>query len=359
MDFFDDEATGPIDAPPPPRRRSSNRRRNRILRLALGIAVVFVVLVLLIFWGRSCQHNKKVDSYRSYMDAVATAIDDSNSLGKSLKKIVDDPTKYDNTELKTQLQGLVTQQDEIATRVDRLDHPGTLDDEAAVLTAAMEVRARGFELFRKAITVTLGGKKQVKASSIAALEGYLTGPDAYYQSRFYMQARNAMKDDGVDGVNVPTSTWYLTSDLLDKDSVQLMLDRLQTSSKTAGIHGVSLSGVTVQPSGTELVRDKSVPVQASPDLSFNVTVENQGNVDEQNVPVAVTLQLPGGDKLTQNASIAAIAAGQKQTVEVSGFNIPTDALSKTSILTVKAGPVPQEKVLENNSATYKFLLQLK
>ena len=105
-----------------------------------------------------------------------------------------------------------------------------------------------------------------------------------------------MKDDGVEGVNVPASTWYLTADLLDKDSVQSMLDRLQTSSKTAGIHGVALAGVTVLPSETDLVRDKSVTVPASPDLSFRVTVENQGNVEERDVPVEVTLQLPGGDK---------------------------------------------------------------
>ena len=131
MDFFDDEATGQIPATPPPPRRRTNRRRNQILRLVIGIAVIFVILVLLVFWIRSCQQNRKETAYRSYLEAVATAIDDSNALGKNLEKIVADPTKYDHNELKTQVQGLVTQQEEIATRVARLDHPGTLDGESA------------------------------------------------------------------------------------------------------------------------------------------------------------------------------------------------------------------------------------
>ena len=224
----------------------------------------------------------------------------------------------------------------------------------------MQVRARAFKLFDKAIAAALGKKKIAKPGPIAALEGYFTGPDAYYQSLFYTQTRKIMKDDDVSDVEVPTSTWYLTADLLDKARVQEMLDRLQTSSKTAGIHGVALSGVTVLPSATELVRDKSVTVPADADLAFSVTVENQGNVEERDVPVEVTLQLPGGGgKTTQTATIAVIAAGQKQSVEVQGFIIPPEAIAKTSTLTVKAGPVAEERVLENNSATYKFLLQLK
>ena len=46
-------------------------------------------------------------------------------------------------------------------------------------------------------------------------------------------------------------------------------------------------------------------------------------------------------------------------MSITGFAIPADALSKISTLTVKAGPVQGERVLSNNSGTYKILLQLK
>ena len=45
-------------------------------------------------------------------------------------------------------------------------------------------------------------------------------------------------------------------------------------------------------------------------------------------------------------------------MEVQGFAIPNEAITKTSTLRVKVGPVPEERVLTNNSATYQFLLNL-
>ena len=80
------------------------------------------------------------------------------------------------------------------------------------------------------------------------------------------------------------------------------------------------------------------------------------------MPVTATLVLPGGgdtNTITQEASIAVIEAGKTKDVAITGFAIPTEALSKKVKLTVKAGPVKGERVETNNSATYTLLLQLK
>jgi len=359
VDFFDDDANAEPLPPAPRPRRSGNRQRTRIQRLVIILVVLFVVIFLLAWWVRSCQHDRKVDSYREYMDAVATAIDDSKALGKSLSKIVDDPTQFESSKvLLAEVDKLATQQAEIATRAARQEHPGTLDAEAEVFATGMSVRSRGFDLFRKALEAVLDEKKSVKPSAITALSGYLSGPDAYYQTLFYTPVRQAMKDDGVSDVEVPTATYYLRTDILSEPRVTSMLSALGSSAKLGGVHGVALDGVTAKPSGTALVRGKSVPIPASADLSFVVTVENQGSVAESEVPVEVVLVLPGGDRLKQTGSIAAIAAGEKQTVEIEGFVIPNTAISKVSTLRVKVGPVAGEQTTTNNAATYQFLLKL-
>lgn len=359
MDFFDDDANAePLPSSPPPRRPSS-RRRTRVQRLVIALAVLFVVIFLLAWWLRSCQHDRKVEAYRDYMSGVATAIDDSKALGKKLSAVVDDPTQFENPKaLLAELDKLASQQDELAQRAARQEHPDSLSEQADVFATGMRVRARGFALFRAAIAGALDKKKSAKPGAIAALSGYLSGPDAYYQMLFYAPARRIMKDNDISDVAVPTATYYLNNDILTEESVTSMLQRLGASAKLGGVHGVALDGVTAQPSGTALVRGKSVPLPASPDLSFEVTVENQGNTAEADVPIEVVLVLPGGDRLKQTASIAAISAGKKQTVEVSGFVIPNTAIVKVSTLRVKVGPVAQEKVLSNNSAIYQFSLQL-
>ena len=158
---------------------------------------------------------------------------------------------------------------------------------------------------------------------------------------------------------MPTATYYLDGRHPHRGARHGHAQPLGASAKLGGIHGVALDGVTAKPSGTALVRGKSVPIPASPDLSFVVTVENQGSVAESDVPVEVVLVLPGGDKLKQTATIAAISAGKKPDGRGPGVRrSPTRRSAASSTLRVKVGPVPEERVLTNNSATYQFLLQL-
>jgi len=365
VDFFDDDASGQApaaDTPPPVRPpRRSNRRRNRILRIVILAAIVFLIVFGLAWWARACQQNRKVGSYRTYMDGVSTAIADSNALGKQLNQLVADPTKFSRKELIGKLDELSSKQEEIAVRSDRLKPPDTLKVEQDVFAMGMKVRSEGFRLLRTAVVASLG-KKRVTAAGLSALSAYFAGPDAYYMDLFYGPTRNAMSDDGVVGVTVPTSTYYLTAKTFERARLESMLSRVGSSSKLSGIHGVGLvSVVATSDSGTvPLVAGKTADVPASAQLSFVVKVMNQGDVSENNVPVAATLVLPGGGRpLLQEASIATINAGQSQNVTIQGFAIPSEALSKICTLKVKAGPVPEERVLSNNTGEYKFILQLK
>ena len=88
MDFFDDETSrAPADAGGPPSAprlvADPDRRRTRIQRLVILALILFIVVFGLAWWARSCQHNRKVDTYRSYFEGVATAIDDSKSPGQA------------------------------------------------------------------------------------------------------------------------------------------------------------------------------------------------------------------------------------------------------------------------------------
>ncbi len=364
MDFFDDETSrAPADAGGPPSapsaRRRPDRRRTRIQRLVILALIVFAVVFGIAWWARSCQHNRKVGTYQTYFDGVSTAIDDSADLGKQVSAIMLDPTKLSRKELIAKLGQLTAQQEEIAVRAGGLEPPGTLADEQVVFSTGMKVRASGFRLLRTAMLGALANKK-VGVKEITALDGYFSGPDAYYQELVYLPARQAMADDGVSDVAVPTSTYYLTWKALDPDTVTAMLDNIGKSSKLTGIHGVALLDVTAQ-SGSgdlKLVKGRTNDVPASADLAFVVQVQNQGSVAEKNVAVTATLTLPGGSTIKQQASIATVAAGKTQDATITGFAIPAEALSKVVTLKVVAGPVQGERVESNNSATYKLLLQL-
>ena len=60
----------------------------------------------------------------------------------------------------------------------------------------MKVRANGFGLLRTAMVGALANKK-VGVDDITMLDGYFSGPDAYYQQLVYAPARETMEEDGV------------------------------------------------------------------------------------------------------------------------------------------------------------------
>src|SRR5665648_292260 len=107
-----------------------------------------------------------------------------------------------------------------------------------------------------------------------------------------------------------------------------------------------------------LTKAGTVDIPATVGLAFDVKVQNQGDVTEENVAVTAEFKLPGGNPLKQSGTIATIASGQTQSVTLTGFNIPPEALSKVSTLKITAGPVPGEQKMSNNSGQFKILLQL-
>jgi hypothetical protein len=364
VDFFDDETSrAPADAAGPPaspsRRRPPDRRRTRIQRLVIAVIIAFLVVFGLAWWARSCQHNRKVGTYETYFEGVTTAIDDSTALGKQVSSIMYNPAKLSRNELVDRLGQLAGQQEEIAVRASRLSPPATLESEQSDFASGMKVRARGFSLLRTAMLGALANKK-VTPYTIAALDGYFSGPDAYYQELVYAPSREVMAEDGITGVAVPTSTYYLTWKALDPVRVQQALDSVGKSTKLTGIHGVALLSVTAQTSGgdVKLVKGQTNDVPASADLGFLCEVQNQGTVAEHEVAVTALLTVPGSDPLKQQGTISVIEPTKTQTVTVSGFAIPETALSKEVTLKITAGPVKGEHVLTNNTMTFKLLLQL-
>src|SRR5450756_2725283 len=116
-----------------------------------------------------------------------------------------------------------------------------------------------------------------------------------YTSRVYVPARNTLNEQGVTDVPVPTSTYYLTAKTFDAARLDQMLNSVSSSPKLAGRHGVALVRVIAQPGDITLTKAGTVDIPATVGLAFDVKVQNQGDVTEENVAVTAEFKLPGGN----------------------------------------------------------------
>lgn len=358
MSFFDDEVTAPE---PRPRKRSS-RSRTRLQRFAVLAAIIFVVVLVLTLSIRSCQGNRKKNAYSTYMAGVQTVVDDSAVVTKQMAALLADPTKYSRKQLLAKLDALEATQREILTRTQQLDPPAPLEAEQQALVQGMQVRLEGVRLFHDGLVKALGVKNTAAtAANIASYSGYFTGPDVYYQMFFYAPAQVTVQKEVGGGVTVPAINPAKSGTLLDPASIKTAIDRMQTSRKLTGIHGVSLVAVVLNDQNgkqvAKLQPNTEVRVTAGPGLVFRVSAQNQGTVAEGDVPVTVTIVPPGTSaeqKLTQ--AIASIQPGVTQTVDLPGFNPAASSIGRVTIVKVFVGPVPEEQTTSNNRAEYKLRL---
>ena len=362
MSFFDDDPeVTQITAPSPrPRRPKRNRSRLRIQRLIIALVALFVLVFVLALVIRSCQQNAKEATYRSYFTQVQQILSDStNKVGKPIATLLADPTRYGRAQLQTELNTLVSTQSEIAQRTGHINAPGKLKSLHQILVQGEQVRLAGVEQVRTGLLAALSGKNlHATARKLAELSGYFTGPDVYYKQLYYTEAQNIMKNDGVSNVAVPTASFFAGSNVFSPSALSTALATVSSSTKLTGVHGVGLGSVAIKSGGKSVVLSTSGAnnFKASVGLLVVVTVKNQGAATEANVPVKITWTGPGNSSTqSYSATIPSIAVHGSATVDVPGLNIPATDMTKSSTLKVVAGPVPGEKNLTNNSATFAIV----
>jgi hypothetical protein len=157
---------------------------------------------------------------------------------------------------------------------------------------------------------------------------------------------------------LPGFSWLQPAYVADKLGTQLSNGGGgggQSAGKTIapGLHGTGLTstvvnGVTLQPDPAA----NKVPIAG--DLTFKVTFANQGDNDEFDVPVTVTLQ-GSGKPIVGKKTVSTIAKGASATVNIALPTKPT--AGEVYTVNVEVKPVPGEKKTDNNKSTYNVLFQ--
>jgi hypothetical protein len=367
VSFFDDDAEVTQVTPPAPRsrRKRTNRSRLRIQRLVIALIALFVVVFVLALVVRSCQQNAKESSYRTYFSEVQSVqTQATKNVDQPLAALLADPTRYGKTELTSRLKALVSAQSGIAKTTDNISPPGKLKSLHEVLKQGQQVRLDGVKLASAGLLAALSGKNlHGTARKLAALSGYFTGPAVYYSTLYRTQAQNVMKKDGVSNVEVPPGASFAKAGtLFSAAALQAALASISSSTTLTGVHGVSLDGVAIKSNGktVTLAAGASTHFTASVDQVVLVTVKNPGKSAETNVAVKVVWVAPDGTASAPlTATIPSLPVGATRTAQVTNLSIPTTAITKASTLKVSVGPVPGEKVLSNNHASFVIVPVLK
>jgi hypothetical protein len=335
----------------------SRRRRNPAP--AIIIAIVVLILGCWIFNMTCGGGGEEVDTsaLTEYMNRVRPVIDTSTSVGQSwfaihssLPQLVANP---DN--LNDQLKGVEQSCLDLLDQAKVLEVPKGLETTHTALLICLEQRYRAMKTYRSDLINSLTAVDlDVYANSLAMDLQELMYSDGTY--RFYRRAVTEALDESAvqDVAPLPDSIWLADWEQAAVERVKTFLETLRSTE----VHGLAIGTVVIEPEGSidEEGGEDIHRLPATDVIKLIINIENQGNREEQNVLLTVSLYTVTDPAPTRREqAIPSIGPGETLQVEIGDLQ-PT-AGGVRNILEIKVDPVPQESFVENNQKLIYFTVE--
>jgi hypothetical protein len=332
--------------------------------VAVGAAILIVILLALVI--NACQDSRHKNSLRDYNREAGSLVQQSDGeVGGAFFQTMRQGASQSPEDLQTQVSSLRVQAETQLRQARKLSVPGELVGAQDSLLTAFELRRDGLDYIAQRISTALGNEGDVADQAIEGIAGEMQSflaSDVLIRARVTPMVRDALKqaDVAADPLTtkgfLPGFQWLDPAYVADQLGTRLSNNgggRQNSKTIAPGLHGTGLvstvvNGVTLQPDPA------ANKVSLAGDLTFKVTFQNQGDNDEFDVPVQVTLQ-GSGKPITAKKTVDTIAKGASATVNVALPSKPT--AGEVYTVNVEVKPVPGEKKTDNNKSTYNVLFQ--
>jgi hypothetical protein len=380
LSFFDEDDEPPRTArtrvrpSPPPRRGrvtsggSTDAQTVLVRRMIAGI-VGLLVLLLLFFGVRACNNSRQKNALRDYTSRVTQIGTESQGQGEQFFKAMEGAGQTSPTELYQNVLSIKGSADQSLKQAQALSVPGDMADAQQSFLIALELRRNALQKVSDDVKDALGDQGDNADNAIKGIAGQMRALDAsdvLYTARVQPFMKAALEKHGI-GATITASqflreiSWVSPAFVASKLGTRLSTtgdgggDANANKNQTTGpgLHGTGLNStsygnVTLSPTASN--RLTYVKGQA-----FSVAFTNQGDNDEFNVKVTLTIQLASGtgSPITLNKTVPQIAKGEKATVELPlNREPPLGAVVKINVTVAK---VPGEEKTDNNKSTYPTL----
>ena len=359
MSFFDED--DPPRRAPRPRRavpagQTATDPQTIRIRQAIAVVVGIVLLLVIVFGIKGCVNTRKKNSLKDYNSEVRSLIAESDgTVGKQLFQQLGSG-RASPLDLQSAVNQLRVTADEQVKRARSLGVPGDMKGAQRYLLLVLELRRDAIGKIAQKLPTAQG--RTGAAAAVEAIAGDMRAfdsSDVVFAWRVEPLIKEALDRNGVGGQRIPTSSFLPSIQWLDPAKVAAALGTsvggtsrgpLAPGTHGFGLQGVTAGGVTLQSGGT-LNR-----VPAAADLAFNVSSQNQGENDETDVVVKLTVT-GGARPITVQKTIDRVNKGATATVTIPLGRAPP--IGTPVSLRVQVVPVPGEKKTDNNSQSYAVL----
>jgi hypothetical protein len=373
FDFFEESET-----PEPERRDRFPRRRparpprppegmTPLLRLVGVIVLAVAVVVGLVLLVDNLRGDSKQSRYEDYIEDVEAVATQSQQVGRDLDDLLN-AAGLEQEDLQAELTGLADRQEQVVARAEDLDPPGPLRSHQELMVDALLLRVSGLRGLADAFARTADFQVARRAADVLAEQARrLLASDVVWDDLFKAPAALELERQGVTGVAVPDSNFLEDPQDATRQRMAFIWRRVNeaaTPPPAGALRGNGIVSVTAV--GEErllLSRDELNEVFTSPQLRFDVVVENSGEAQEVQIPVRLTIQR-AVNPIRKEFVIESINPGQRTTVPFGDLGLVPGDFGEETTLQVEVDPVEDaqgevvEENTENNSYEYPVIFSV-
>jgi hypothetical protein len=363
VSFFDEDDE-PRSSPRPRRSAAigggAPDSNTLLARRAIAIGAFVLLLFILFFGVRACANSRKENALKDYNREVSSIVKESDQqVGAPFFQLLGQASSDSPQDLQTNISGYRVQAEAQLKQANSLSVPDEMKGAQQSLLIALQFRRDGLAAIAEKIRTALGDSGDAANTAITQIAGQMQtflASDVLYQARVVPLIKHALDDAKIGGQKIASSRFLPGIEWLSEKTVAAELDQQLTGGtrKTGeiapGLHGTGIESVTV--GNTKLQPDAPNRLPASADTAFVVRFTNQGENDEFDVKVTLTVE--GGDKpIKVSRTVDTVAKGQTAEATLAlGQKPPTGAAVTVKVTVAK---VPGEQKTDNNTASYDVL----
>ncbi len=354
MAFFDEDeptqASGGRRLDPPV---SDSDRQTLLVRRGIAALIGLIFVIVVVIGIKGCLDNRKQSSLKAYNSDVAALMQESDDqVAKPFFQLLSGGQAKSPFALETDVNQLRVNATELVKRAERIKVPDQMTAAQRNFLLVLEERRDALAKIAKKIPTALaqqGSEEAIKSISAQMLS--FLASDVIYAQRVQPQIKEALDSNGVGGQQIlphhslPDLSWL---------NPQTVATRLGSSVKGAtggpakpGLHGFSLTSVSA--GDVALTPDSPNRIPATPGLAFTVKFQNQGENDETDVKVKLTVK-GSGKPTTVTRTVDEVKQGTEGVATIPLSTTPTIGTPVT--ITAEVVPVAGEKKADNNKQSY-------
>ena len=335
---------------------------RRAIALGLGVLVFFLLLIAF----RSCQDSAKKNALKDYNREVSALVQQSDTeIGEGFFDLLRQVGQESPEDLQTGISGFKASSETLLEQAERVDVPDDMVPAHRSLLIAFELRRDALEFIAGKVAAATGDAGDQADEAVEQITGQMQAflaSDVLIQSRVTPLVNRALADAEVGGQEIVATAGFLPDiGWLEPPAVAGALGtnlseggaNRRPGQVAPGLHGTGLVSVSVGDLTLQSETSNRIPV--ADDLTFAVKFANQGENDEFDVEVVVTLEPDGGGKEIQGrTTVDTIRQGEEATANVALASAPSVGTVYTARVNVKA--VGGEKKTDNNRQNYPVLI---